>query len=205
MNDEEYDNNVWPINASLENVRANQPFVELASRYMDFKKQYERASTAYETAHLEALHLELNDTSTPNQLEAATRREQHYAAVMARMQENMREILNDLGVSNEELESRYKHLTTNISFANNPRYRNLRAALRNLYPNTAISNDDLEALIRGNVNIPNNSNENNENTRAKKSRARNTLAAVRGGKLKSKKQRKSRHRCRKSTAKRAKY
>ena len=192
MNDENYGNNVWPINASLENVRANQPFVELAGRYMDFKNQYERAATAYEAAHLTALELELNNTSTQPQIEAATRREQHYAAIMARMQENMRSILTDLGVSNEELVSRYNSLTTNISFANNPRYRNLRAAVRNLYPGTAISNDDLEALIRGNVYLPNNSNENTENIRAKKSRARNTLAAVRGGRRRSRSRRQRR-------------
>jgi hypothetical protein len=196
MNDENYGNNVWSINASLENVVKNQPFVELAGRYKDFKTKYTRASAEYQTAHLTALELELDNTSTQEQLEDATRREQHYFDLMTRLGQAMQNILTELGVRDEELEARYRSLTTNISFANNPRYRNLRVALLDLYPGVNVSDEDLEALIRGNVYVPNNTSENTPNTRAKKSRARNTLAAIRGGRRRRHSRR--RHRTKKS-------
>jgi len=200
MNDENYGNNVWSINASLENVVKNQPFVELAGRYKDFKTKYTRASAEYQTAHLTALELELDNTSTQEQLEDATRREQHYFNLMTRLGQAMQNILTELGVRDEELEARYRSLTTNISFANNPRYRNLRAALLDLYPGVNASDEDLEALIRGNVYVPNNTSENTPNTRAKKSRARNTLAAIRGGRRRrhSRRRNSRRHRTKKS-------
>jgi hypothetical protein len=198
MNDENYGNNVWPINASLENARKNQPFVELAGRYKDFKNKYTRASAEYQTAHLTSLELELDNTSTQEQLEDATRREQHYFNLMTRLGQAMQSILTDLGVRDEDLEARYRSLTTNISFANNPRYRNLRAALLDLYPGVNASDDDLEALIRGNVYVPNNTSENTPNTRAKKSRARNTLAAIRGGRRRRSSRNRRRNRTKKS-------
>ena len=199
MNDENYGNNVWSINASLENVVKNQPFVELAGRYKDFKTKYTRASAEYQAARLTALDLELDNTSTQEQLEAATRREQHYFNLMTRLGQGMQSILTELGVRDEDLEARYRRLTTNISFANNPRYRNLRAALLDLYPGVNASDEDLEALIRGNVYVPNNTSENTPNTRAKKSRARNTLAAIRGGRRRRSRRSNSRsHRTKKS-------
>lgn len=199
MNDENYGNNVWSINTSLENVVKNQPFVELAGRYKDFKTKYTRASAEYQTAHLTALELELDNTSTQEQLEDATRREQHYFNLMTRLGQGMQSILTELGVRDEDLEARYRRLTTNISFANNPRYRNLRTALLDLYPGVNASDEDLEALIRGNLYVPNNTSENTPNTRAKKSRARNTLAAIRGGRRRrSSRSRSRRHRTKKS-------
>lgn len=186
--------NVWSINASIENVRENQPFIELAGRYKDFKIQYGQASAAHEAAYAATLDLENNSRSTQDQIQAAVRREQHYRDLMTRMHQNMQTILSNLGMSDEELEARYHRLTTNISFANNPRYRNLWAAVRDLYPGLNVSNEDLEALIRGNVYIPNNEPENTETIAAKKSRARAALATVtaRGGKRRNRRKSTSR-------------
>ncbi len=173
---------VWtPENEPLEKLHINQDFIELAKPYIESKKRYVKVSAAHETAHLEALAAEMDPTIPADHLAAAVRKEQQLLAEMDILQNKMAQVCHDLGLTPGELEAYYNYLTTNISFANNPRYRNLRAALRNLYPGTVMSNDDLEALIRGNVYLPNNNNENTENIRAKKLRARNTLAAVRGG------------------------
>ncbi len=190
---------VWSINAPPLNVlQSNQQFIELVEHYMRQKHKYEKVSSAYEAAHLEALHLELDPTSTQEQLDAAAEREQALYVESADLQHQLNQILASAGMSELELRTRHRNLVKNVTFAANPRYKNLRAALADLYPNADISNSNMEALLRGNVNIPNNSVTNTPNTLAKKSRARAAVAQTRsGGRRRVRRTRKSRRSARK--------
>lgn len=186
MSNSENSNNsystVWSVKNNVTPSKANQDFVELAGRYMDLRKEYMKQVDAHDSARLTSMQLELDNTTSQQQLENAVRAEQQLAGRVEEHERKLNEILAKLRMTNDEIVGRYTNVTTNLSFANAPpntNTRNLRTVLGEIFPGTAISNDDLNGFRTGTFSVPNNAPNNTPALKSAKARARTLL---RGGK-----------------------
>lgn len=164
---------VWSVDIPpIENLRANEAFLQEAKRYNKLQKNYQTVSAKYEVV------------SRSRRLRYQA---QNYYNQLLQIRNEMQNILNAFRMTNSQIKTRYKNMVKNFTFSNNPRYRNLRAALLNLHPE--VSNptiEQMDVIVRGNIPIPNNRPENTPDILAKKARIRSALAAItsRGGKRK---------------------